>query len=466
VTEKLSVELGEIQQSMLVAVYLRAIETRRPDAMVRDLKALEIVERVDFDFHRIKTPLSTQLDAAIRAEVLDEQVGLFVQQHPDGIVVNLGSGLDGRFWRVDNGRIRWFDVDMPDSLVVRRKFYEEGPRNRFIAASMFDGAWIDAVNRQPDEPLLIVAEGVLVFFPEEQLRELFRMIADRLPGAEMLFWSVGPGARRQIQKRGMNQSMLPVFRWEIESGAEVATWDPRIRFVAEFPFVDRHPERWPLPQWLLKRPRIYRRLRGAIKITHIRFARPDEPPAPLPAEALPPPPVPRRSWLEAIDQAGFLIGFLTSMIAAGRGYPWLGPLAVLLVVMVRLVRDPHPRAVLAVIAAVTAIGVLVENAFHAYGIVRYHEPIWPLGTCPLWAVFLWINFSSKLTNPPQRLVGQYAFSALVGGLVTPVAYQIGQRVGALDLGPDALTARVTLAIFGALLMPAGLWLANRANAKQ
>gem|GEM_PF-370629 len=457
---KLVVELGEIQQSMLVAAYLRAQETRRPDRLVNDQKALEIVERVDFDFDRLKTPLSLQLDSALRAELLDELVGEFLQRHPAGIIVNLGSGLDGRFWRIDNGRVRWFDVDMPDSLVVRRKFYEEGPRNRFITSSMFDEHWINELQRQPDEPVLLIAEAVFVFFPEAKLQELFRMLAERLPGAELLFWSVGPGSRKQIRRRGVSQVMLPEFLWEIESGASVTNWDTRIRFVAEYPLIDRHPERWPIPRWVLRFPTLARRLRAALKITHVRMANPGEAPGPVPQEAQPRPTTTQR-LVRAFDQAGFLIGFLTSMAAAGQGVLWLGPLAVLLVVTVRLLRDDDRAGAVKLITLVTLCGIGIDNVLGASGVMRYNHLVGGIGLCPLWAIFLWINLSAKLTNLSPRIQGRYGLAASVGGFLTPLAYIVGQKFGAVELGEGALKTRLILFIFGMLLMPACLWLSTR-----
>ena len=54
--------------------------------------------------------------------LFDEQVGRFLKSFPDGIVVNMGCGLDTRFPRVDNGKVLWFDLDLPEAIAIRRKF--------------------------------------------------------------------------------------------------------------------------------------------------------------------------------------------------------------------------------------------------------------------------------------------------------------------------------------------------------
>ena len=55
----------------------------------------------------------------IRSEIFDERVERFISNNPNGAILNLGAGLDARFQRVDNGSIRWFDLDFPDVIGIR-----------------------------------------------------------------------------------------------------------------------------------------------------------------------------------------------------------------------------------------------------------------------------------------------------------------------------------------------------------
>jgi O-methyltransferase involved in polyketide biosynthesis len=51
-----SVQLGRIQQTALVPLYARALETRRKRPLLVDPKAVEIVSSIDWDFRRIAQP--------------------------------------------------------------------------------------------------------------------------------------------------------------------------------------------------------------------------------------------------------------------------------------------------------------------------------------------------------------------------------------------------------------------------
>jgi O-methyltransferase involved in polyketide biosynthesis len=179
--------------------------------------------------------------------------------------------LDGRFWRLDNGQVTWLDLDLPEVVQLRRKFYAESDRNRFIARSILDFTWIDELQRHTGQPLLILIEGVLPYFEEAQVRQLFGEIADRLPGAELVFHTTSPLCVRQQPCSRLFRGFQARFRWGIRSGREIENWDPRYEFLAEWAFVDRHPSRWRWVGWARWLPWLGSYLRATMKVTHFRF---------------------------------------------------------------------------------------------------------------------------------------------------------------------------------------------------
>ncbi|MBI85841.1 MAG: methyltransferase [Planctomycetaceae bacterium] len=268
---KQSVELGEVQETLLLPLYLRARESRRGDAIIRDPVAERIIEELQYDFDSCDRAWRLQLDVAIRTEILDEQTKKFIDQNPEAVVVNLGAGLDNRFTRLDNGRLLWIDLDMPDTIALRRKFFVESERNRFLAKSMFDFTWIDDIARCEGRPLLLIAEGLVHYFEESQMKEFFGNVADRLPGAEFLMHSISPVlVNRQGIVKGLNR-MNAQFKWGIWSGREIEAWDPRYQFIEEWSFFDRYRERWRWTGWIAQMPPFSRWLRGTLKIVHFRF---------------------------------------------------------------------------------------------------------------------------------------------------------------------------------------------------
>jgi NADPH-dependent ferric siderophore reductase len=69
--------------------------------------------------------------------------------HPAGTVVEVGAGLNTRFERLDNGTIHWVDLDLPDTMDLRRTFFSETDRRRMVAASVADDSWCQTVLASP-----------------------------------------------------------------------------------------------------------------------------------------------------------------------------------------------------------------------------------------------------------------------------------------------------------------------------
>jgi O-methyltransferase involved in polyketide biosynthesis len=100
-------------------------------------------------------------------------------------VVNLGAGLDATFYRVDNGLIHWYDLDLPAAIDVRRRFFPEPDRVTYIAQSLLDPSWCKDINTE--NGVFMIAEAVFQFFDEAQMKQFFLMLADNFPGGEIVF---------------------------------------------------------------------------------------------------------------------------------------------------------------------------------------------------------------------------------------------------------------------------------------
>ena len=106
-----------VQATMFLAIYGRAKASRMFPDILRDNEAIRIVNSMDYDFTDIDKSYGTEyaiLCCLLRAKRLDERCLAYIREHPDGVVVNLGAGLDTTFSRVDNGSVRWYNLDLPD----------------------------------------------------------------------------------------------------------------------------------------------------------------------------------------------------------------------------------------------------------------------------------------------------------------------------------------------------------------
>ncbi len=217
--DKQPIRLGPVQQTLLITLSARARETRKRRPLLRDPKAVEMIESVDFDTAKYGKDAGGSI-VVMRTSVLDSWVRAFLADHPQGTVVELGCGLNTRFERVDNGTVHWIDVDLPDTIELRRTFFDDTGRRRMIAASVLDEDWQQAVADSPG-PYLFVAEGVLVYLPEDDVLRALRGIAGRFPGALVAFDNYSSRSMAQQHKMATRRGMDARWAWSSDHPREL-----------------------------------------------------------------------------------------------------------------------------------------------------------------------------------------------------------------------------------------------------
>ncbi|MFI9537627.1 class I SAM-dependent methyltransferase [Nocardia fusca] len=197
-----TVSLGEVQETLLIPLYGRAHDAQRRNSILRDTKAIELVAAIDYDFTKFRGP--TLSGAVLRASIFDEYIRGFLAEHPDGTVVDLGCGLSTRFDRLDNGRLRWFDLDLPDTMALRRKFFSDSDRYTMINGSILENDWYEQV-REGGKPVFLVSEAVLLYFPADTVHRTLEQLATGFPGSRL---AIDTGGKAMMKSQDRN----PVFR--------------------------------------------------------------------------------------------------------------------------------------------------------------------------------------------------------------------------------------------------------------
>ena len=152
----------------------RIYTTERFPAILRDEKALSLKSRLPA--HLRDRKLQNQyaaLAGAVRSAEFDRFIRSFLKQNPDGIVVQLGCGLETTFDRCDNGSARWVEVDTAESMKIRKTVLREGPRERYFEGDPLSPAWMAEIRvREPQTPVLVCAAGLLHRFPQDRIEKL------------------------------------------------------------------------------------------------------------------------------------------------------------------------------------------------------------------------------------------------------------------------------------------------------
>jgi O-methyltransferase involved in polyketide biosynthesis len=212
-TDKVQVQLGAVQQTLFITLAARARETSKKRPLLRDPKAVEIVTSVDFDTAQYSRDWGGVI-TVLRTAIFDWWVRAFLAENPAGTVVEIGTGLNTRFDRTDNGQVNWIDLDLPDTIELRRKFFAESSRRIMLAASALEEDWLPVVQDHPG-PYFFVADGVLVYLAEAP--QVLSRIAERFPGALIAFDTYSQRAYEQQHRMAARKKMEARWAWPCDN---------------------------------------------------------------------------------------------------------------------------------------------------------------------------------------------------------------------------------------------------------
>lgn len=237
--EKVLQSLEGVSETLLMTLYARARESQRPNPIIRDEKAVAMVNQIACDFSRLKLHEHDEIAVIMRMRKFDQYVRDFLARNPDAVVVHIGCGLDTRFERADNGRVEWFDMDMPDVMELRQKLIQsECSRYHPLAASVFDDVWIENVGRFRPRSFMFVAEGVFPYFEEAQVKSLFLKLRDHFPASEVVCDAHTPfviwADNLQLAYAGVKARL----HWRLKNPRDVEAWGEGIYLLDEWNYYE------------------------------------------------------------------------------------------------------------------------------------------------------------------------------------------------------------------------------------
>jgi O-methyltransferase involved in polyketide biosynthesis len=236
-------ELPPLARTLLIPLAYRAIESQRPDAILRDPQAVALIGQFDEDFRKAgKGSAMDQIATMMRARQFDRYAQDFLSRNAEGIVVDIGCGLDTRPNRIDNGQNLWVGLDLPEVIDLRRTLLPEGPRQRLVARSVLDFDWMDIVAGE-QRPVIFLAEGVFPYFEEGDVRRTVRELKERFPGAELAFDALSPFSIRIHKLNPAIRKASIHLRWGLMDGKTLEAWGPGIHLLEEWKYFDHNEPR-------------------------------------------------------------------------------------------------------------------------------------------------------------------------------------------------------------------------------
>lgn len=232
---KEKIKLTEEKETLLVPLYCKALESKKQKPIIIDEKAKEILDRIDYDFAQLKTPKKTAVTLCMRAKRIDSYTKEFLAKNPNSVVCHLGCGLDSRYERLNNGKVEWYDLDFPDVIDLRKKFYEETNRYHMIPSSVTELRWIDTITTQ-GRPVFIVAEGLFMYLKEEDVKALIVKFKESFPGCSLVFDAYSVLTAKSVGRHPSLKKTGAVIHWGIDDPKDIEKWTEGISLKEEWYF--------------------------------------------------------------------------------------------------------------------------------------------------------------------------------------------------------------------------------------
>lgn len=198
--------LGVVEDTLFVPMLGRIYAGAHCPQVLYDPKALELKQKLPPGLtEQGRQSQYTLLASAARSANMDRFIRAFLARRPEGVIVQLGCGLETTYHRCDNGHTRWYAVDLPPVIAYRRELLPEPERETYLAGDAFAGDWVRRIRTDaPDAPLLVTAGGLFHYFAENKVVDLLRMLAKFGP-VEILFDAVSQSGMAMMRKKYMKQ---------------------------------------------------------------------------------------------------------------------------------------------------------------------------------------------------------------------------------------------------------------------
>ena len=229
--DKLHVDLSGAPQTMLVTFYAKALDAGLEKPILGDRLAQQIADRIDYDWSKTAITVANSPSVTTRSSHFDTWARQFLAVSPDAVVLHLGCGLDGRFFRLDPGPgVDWYDIDYPDVIALRTQLYPTRANYHVVAASVTDPAWFADIPH--DRPTLMIGEGLTMYLTRDDGVALLRRVVDHAPSGELQFDAFN---RLGIKSQWMNAVVRragATLYWGIDGPDDILDAVPGVRLLS------------------------------------------------------------------------------------------------------------------------------------------------------------------------------------------------------------------------------------------
>lgn len=174
--------MNNVNKTLYIPLYAKALVSKK-GLFIKDERAEKIWDTEGFALKGKSKSKWLAYYLGVRAAVFDSWVKEKIEEMPTAAVVHIGCGLDSRVERVSAKDVKWFDLDFPEVIEERKRYFSESDNYKMLPSNAVECDWIEKID---SDSLIVVMEGVSMYIPEEALKGMFTKISKRFDNVALL----------------------------------------------------------------------------------------------------------------------------------------------------------------------------------------------------------------------------------------------------------------------------------------
>lgn len=209
---------------------------KKENPKIKDEMAVSIVKQLDYDFSQADQDKTMRSGVIARTIVLDKMVDEYLDKHKNTIVINIACGLDTRCYRMKGKYIRWYNLDLPETINIRKQFLPETGPIYQIAKSAMDETYTNTIHNE-GEDVLVIIEGLTMYLTEIDIKKIFSIIEHAFSNVTIMVEVMSPFMVKHIKEKSIEGSHAK-FTWGIKNGKKLEKLTPSFSFLKEVSLVE------------------------------------------------------------------------------------------------------------------------------------------------------------------------------------------------------------------------------------
>ena len=149
--------MNNISKTLYIPLYGKAYVSKK-GIILSDTKAEEIWSAEGFKLKGKSKSKWLAYYMGMRSAVFDSWLKEKMSDMNDATVLHIGCGMDSRAIRIGENSHLWYDVDFPEVIAERKKYYAESDKYRMLAVDVRSADFTENIPKS--ENAIIVMEGV------------------------------------------------------------------------------------------------------------------------------------------------------------------------------------------------------------------------------------------------------------------------------------------------------------------